>query len=495
MASTANVPSNATLITAPQPSTSSSSLYGGPSSTRPSQPLLGQLYYDTTVGAEIVWNGTIWSLVSPQQSPAVSYGPTSSRPLSPYNGQPYYNTSLGGLECWNGSVWVLIGPSATAGSAVPIIVTQPAGQTVNPSASVTFTVAATGVGSLSYQWYWNGVSIGGATSNSYNIATVAQSNGGGYYVVVTNAGGSVQSQTATLVVTGAPYIVVQPTSQTVASGNNVAFSVIATGTNPLSYQWYYSSAPITGATSSSYAIPNVSSASAGSYYCVVTNSISSATTSTVTLTVNAPLATFSCTSFNATSVTTNGYPATVGCEYVNTGSITVVLAGVQGALPAGISLTGYDANGNVLASVTSTGSQSSINVVVSPAANSSSNTFIASTQIGTPIPVLFTVTASGAMLFTNGSVRGTIYGVVIFPPSGYGLTLNTTSITPGSMATCALFQGTNTTYLTPPYFGWNFNGDTTSNPKTNFNPGTSLSLSATAGSSTVNDSRLEFDSP
>ena len=58
----------------------------------------------------------------------------------------------------------------------------------------------------------------------------------------------------------APSITTQPASQTVTAGANVSFSVVATGTAPLSYQWMKNGANITGASSSTLALTAVTSA-------------------------------------------------------------------------------------------------------------------------------------------------------------------------------------------------------------------------------------------
>lgn len=94
--------------------------------------------------------------------------------------------------------------AAFADGASPSISVQPQSQSVVDPATATFSVVASGTGSLTYQWYKNSVSLGGgATSSSYttpaNDHTI--NNGDQYYVIVTNAIGSIQSDTATLGVT------------------------------------------------------------------------------------------------------------------------------------------------------------------------------------------------------------------------------------------------------------------------------------------------------
>lgn len=66
-------------------------------------------------------------------------------------------------------------------------------------------------------------------------------------------------------------ITTQPVSQIIIIGYPVTFSVVATGTPTLTYQWYKDSVLIAGATNSSYTIPVVDSTDAGSFTVTVTN--------------------------------------------------------------------------------------------------------------------------------------------------------------------------------------------------------------------------------
>src|SRR5436190_16124405 len=130
----------------------------------------------------------------------------------------------------------------------PSITTQPANKTVNPGETATFSVTATGSTPLSYQWRKNGANITGATSRSYTTpATTAADNGSLYSVVVSNSGGSVTSHNATLTVRLPPTITTQPANKTVNVGQTAKFSVTATGTTPLQYQWMKNGVNITGA--------------------------------------------------------------------------------------------------------------------------------------------------------------------------------------------------------------------------------------------------------
>ena len=84
-----------------------------------------------------------------------------------------------------------------------------------------------------------------------------------------------------------PVITTQPKSISVSQGNAATFSVTATGAAPLGYQWRKNGVTITGATNSSYSIASVSSASAGNYSVVVSNSAGAVTSNDATLTVTA----------------------------------------------------------------------------------------------------------------------------------------------------------------------------------------------------------------
>jgi len=85
----------------------------------------------------------------------------------------------------------------------------------------------------------------------------------------------------------APTIQTQPQSQTVTTGGSAQFSVTASGRPAVTYQWYFGSTAINGATSSSYSLSNAQSGNAGNYTVVVSNLMGHVTSNGATLTVNA----------------------------------------------------------------------------------------------------------------------------------------------------------------------------------------------------------------
>jgi len=169
----------------------------------------------------------------------------------------------------------------------PSITTQPASVSVGTGVSTSFSVVAAGSAPLSYQWLKGGVNIAGATSSTYSIASAQTTDVGIYTVAVTNPAGSSVSNQATLTILAAPVIATQPQGFSVTVGGNAAFTVVASGAAPLSYQWQLGGVAISGATSATYTISNVQMSAAGSYAVVVTNMISSVTSSAATLTVTA----------------------------------------------------------------------------------------------------------------------------------------------------------------------------------------------------------------
>jgi hypothetical protein len=213
--------------------------------------------------------------------------------------------------------------SATSNAAVlnvlsPTTLTitrQPSAVSVYATQTATFSIAATGTGTLAYQWYQgtvgSGTSISGATSSSYTTPALTTANSGtGYYVTVTDpdcTGTTLTSAAATVTVTNTdtavpPTIVVQPTGQAASVDGTATFSVTASGTGTLTYRWYrvaYSSTElstptagvaISGATSSTYTVPSSETAQSNdgdNYYAVVTNNYGSAVSNRVVLAIGA----------------------------------------------------------------------------------------------------------------------------------------------------------------------------------------------------------------
>jgi len=145
-----------------------------------------------------------------------------------------------------------------------------------------------------------------------------------------------------------PSITTQPASQTVTAGQTATFTVAATGTAPLSYQWQKNGSPV-GANSPSYTTaPTTTDDNGAQFTVVVSNSAGSAISNAATLTVNVPRFTLTVTNqggLGSGSVTSN--PAGIDCgstcaaSYVS--GTTVILTARPDFLSAVGSWTGCDA--------------------------------------------------------------------------------------------------------------------------------------------------------
>ncbi|MGB0579372.1 MAG: beta strand repeat-containing protein [Limisphaerales bacterium] len=198
----------------------------------------------------------------------------------------------------------------------PTITTQPQSTTVDSGAGFTLSVVATGTGPLTYQWAKNGVAIGGATASSFTVANAATGDAGNYTVTVSNACGPTTSGAATVTVNipnQPPTIITQPQPSTliVCAGTNVVYSVVATGTAPLAYQWNFNGVAIAGQTASTLTLANVTTANSGSYTVTVSNGLGSVTSTAVALTV-------------ATVPTITSQPVSTGAGAGGTISLSVV---------------------------------------------------------------------------------------------------------------------------------------------------------------------------
>ena len=148
--------------------------------------------------------------------------------------------------------------------------------------TVKFSVSADGA--LAYQWqkyiipdelkpYW--ADIKDATSSLLTLTTDdgwSTKDNGQFRCAVTFAPGDLISGSASLTVNTRPNISKHPASQEKYEGESVTFSVTATSTLEMSYQWQKDEEDIPGAENKSFTIPSVTSGDAGIYRCKITNS-------------------------------------------------------------------------------------------------------------------------------------------------------------------------------------------------------------------------------
>ena len=104
-------------------------------------------------------------------------------------------------------------------------------------------------------------------------------------VTVTDGKGGTTQATVNVTVTAAPVIIAQPVDVTVLAGQSATFSVTATGTAPLTYQWRKNGVNIPGATANPYTMTATTNDNGAQYGVVVANADGSVTSGVATLTV------------------------------------------------------------------------------------------------------------------------------------------------------------------------------------------------------------------
>jgi hypothetical protein len=264
-------------------------------------------------------------------------------PISGATTSSYTVSSAGSANAGNYSVTVTNGVGSVTSSVAVVavgssITSNPASLSLHPDQTALFSVLGQGVGTLSYQWYQipsggtTGVAVAGATSSSYVTPPVDTTyNGAQYYATVTDACGPLTSTDATLTVTAGnvpPTIITQPVGVTVAAGGTTSFSVTASGTPTLTYQWYRIPAgqktgtAIPGATSATYSVPATATTPANdqdAYYVIVSNAYGQAVSQPATLAVG-----------NGILLQITGQPVT---QYVDVGSSATYQVTAVSSLP------------------------------------------------------------------------------------------------------------------------------------------------------------------
>ena len=190
--------------------------------------------------------------------------------------------------------------AGTAFSA-PTISSQPspASQSVNVGATVAYTVVASGSGALSYQWakrttepYAN---ISGATGATLTISNVQPSDAASYRVTVTDGTGSTNSNPVSLSVTSAAPVITPTTAlqhTAVTLGAAATFTVTATGSGSLSYQWKKNGVDIAGQTGASVSFASAQTADEADYTVTVGNAFGSVSSEPARLWVVPPTSQF-----------------------------------------------------------------------------------------------------------------------------------------------------------------------------------------------------------
>ena len=221
-----------------------------------------------------------------------------------------------------------------------------------------------------------------------------------------------------------PSITTEPVSQDVIVGQTATFSITATGTDPLSYQWLENGTVIDGATSSSYTTPPATSSDDRSLFTVVvTNDAGATASNTGTLNVH--------TTSTAVAITVSPTSATVApgstqlfVATVTGNSNTAVTWGLSGAGCSGLTC-GYISSGGVYSPPSSVPSPATVTVTATSAADPTTSAS-ASVTLGAAAralvsmsPTSASVPAASLQTFT-ATVTGTSNTAVTWSLSGAG---------------------------------------------------------------------------
>ena len=221
------------------------------------------------------------------------------------------------------SVYVVLtdelGNKATSSTITESVNTDPSvaiSSSQNPTDvgdSITFTATGTGgTGAFSYVWYLNGATQSSTTSTF----STSFSSAGTYYVNVTveDTLGDTASYSFKETVNIDPTVTIVSSQNPTDAGNSVTFTASGSGgTGSYSYQWYLNGNAVSGATSSTYTT-SFSSAGSDSVYVILTDGAgNTATSSTITETVNAD---------PSVSIASSQEPTDAGNSVTFTASIT-----------------------------------------------------------------------------------------------------------------------------------------------------------------------------
>ena len=187
--------------------------------------------------------------------------------------------------------------SVSTGPQPPAITQHPQPQSICAGGTATFTVAASGEGTLSYQWQKNGGNLSnGGHYSGVTTATLTVTNADGndaadYRCVVSVGCTTATSNAVALTIRAATVVTSPPVPQSVNAGDTAQFQITATGEAPLTYQWQKNSVDLSegghysGVLTDTLTIADADAGDEGDYRCVVTGGCGSVTSNEAALTV------------------------------------------------------------------------------------------------------------------------------------------------------------------------------------------------------------------
>ena len=362
------------------------------------------------------------------------------------NGLLWGTGSSSNGQLGDGAILTRSTPVPVGVAQTPVIAVQPAGRAVNVGQDVTLWVWATGgVPAPTYQWKKGTTAIAGATNATLTLTSVQSADAASYTVVVTTSVSSVTSAAAAVTVSVPPVITTPPTNRVADAGQPASFSVVATGTATLTYQWRKGTVAINGATNAIYTIASAQLTDAGNYDVVVTNSAGSVTSNAVTLTVNPALI---ATQAIASRALTAGTAAVAFAPVTAAGGTAPLAFSIAPALPGGLALnattgaiSGTPAAGLVATTFTVTVTDATT-ATASKTFSLTVNSALSTTQ-AIASTSLTTGTAAAAFTPVTAASGAIPYAFAVSPSLPAGLVLNATT---GSISGTPTVGSAATTY-------------------------------------------------
>ena len=329
-------------------------------------------------------------------------------------------------------------------NTLPVFSVNPANQSVTAGGNVTFTVAASGLPTPTYQWQvstdggttWSPVSNGGvysgATSPSLTITgATAGMNSFEYEALAVNAAApsGAPSTAATLTVNTVPAFSTNPTSLSVATGGNATLTAAASGVPAPAFQWQVSinggatwstisnGAVYSGATTATLTITGATFGMNGYLYeAVATNAVSNITSNPATLTVIPPAPTIT------SSLAVSGVQG-AQFQYLIVGS-PVVSSFSTSTLPAGLIFS--SSTGTISGTLTASPNSYNVTIGATNGGGTTSQTLVITVQ--SPPPVITSPVSANAQDGTTYTTGAPLYTVVATnSPTSYSATVGATA--------------------------------------------------------------------
>jgi Abnormal spindle-like microcephaly-assoc'd, ASPM-SPD-2-Hydin/Cep192 domain 4 len=189
----------------------------------------------------------------------------------------------------------------------------------------------------------------------------------------------------------APSIISEPVNQTVIAGQTATFSVVASGTSLLTYQWMMNGAAISGASSSIYTTSVTTTSDSGEQFTVaVSNSAGIATSNAATLTVSAASGQLTITpasqSFGSVNI---GSSSTLGVTLSNSSTADVTVSNIS------LAGSGFNASGVPTGLILAPGNTANMNVTFSPASTGSVTGGVTISSDATNSPAIVSLSGTG----------------------------------------------------------------------------------------------------